>query len=100
AAREEGIRSPALQRLSRHFYFRLCDMVEMAALVDSHAVDFEELRRAASASGIWTGVATFLILVQAFMQMHGVSIQLPEEVIRSVRSAQIRVRYADGFLRV
>jgi len=99
-APEERIMISALQRVYRHFYFRLCDMVEMAALVDSGAVDFDELRNAASASGIWPGVATFLILVQAFMQVHGVSIALPDEVIRSTRSPLIRVRYADGFLRV
>ncbi len=59
AAPEERIIISALQRVYRHFYFRLCDMVDTASLLQSKAVDFDELRSASSASGIWRGVATF-----------------------------------------
>ena len=34
----------SMQRMYRHFYFRLCDMVDTAALSDAGAIDFEDLR--------------------------------------------------------
>src|SRR5437879_10733127 len=60
-APEERILISTLQRMYRHFYFRLCDMADAAALLANGAVDFDELRRGAELGGIWPGVASFLI---------------------------------------
>src|SRR5207248_106431 len=43
-APEERILISTLQRMYRHFYFRLCDMADVAALLESSAVDFNEFR--------------------------------------------------------
>jgi hypothetical protein len=52
-----------LQRMYRHFYFRLCDIVDSAGLVDSGVVDFTDLEKVATNAGIWEGVATYLVIV-------------------------------------
>ena len=59
-----------LQRMYRHFYFRLCDIVDSAALVESDAVDYEDLRSSANASGIWEGVATYLVIVSDYVKQY------------------------------
>src|SRR5262249_42963237 len=66
-APEERIVISTLQRMYRHFYFRLCDMADVATLLQSGALNFRELRRAADAGGIWPGVATFLLLVSKYV---------------------------------
>jgi hypothetical protein len=62
-APEERIVVATLQRMYRHFYFRLSDIINGAALLESNAIHFEELRTAAELGGIWPGVATYLRLV-------------------------------------
>src|SRR6185437_10707339 len=42
-----------LQRMYRHFYFRLCDILDSADLVESGTIDYDDLRAAASAAEIW-----------------------------------------------
>lgn len=99
-APEERIVISTLQRMYRHFYFRLCDMCDVAALLQSKDLDFAELRRAANAGGIWRGVATFLFLVMKYAQAFGVDVQLPPKVIISAYSPHLRVHVGGKFLRV
>jgi hypothetical protein len=99
-APEERIVISTLQRMYRHFYFRLCDMADVAALLQTNALDFAELRKAADAGGIWPGVATFLFLVAEYARSYGGTVSLPGEVIESVYSRRICVHFEDGFLRV
>lgn len=100
AAPEEQIVISTLQRMYRHFYFRLCDMADVAALLRANAVDFPQLRKAADSGGIWPGVATFLFLVAKFAESHGTAVHLPDDVIEDACSPDIRVYLANGFLRV
>lgn len=100
AAREEQIVISTLQRMYRHFYFRLCDMADVAALLQANAIDFIELRRAADVGGIWPGVATFLFLVARFVESYGMILHLPNEVVEASCSPDIRVHFENGFLRV
>ena len=80
-APEERIIVATLQRMYRHFYFRLSDILNTAALLESNAVDFEELRSAAELGGIWPGVATYLRLVCDYVgQYRGVTPALPRAV--------------------
>jgi hypothetical protein len=99
-APEERIVVSTLQRMYRHFYFRLCDMADVAALLQRRELDFAELRRAADAGGIWPGVATFLFLVSRYAEEYGSHIDLPREVIASSYSQEIRVQLGGNFLRV
>ena len=99
-APEERIVISTLQRMYRHFYFRLCDMADVSNLLQQGVVDFSELRQAADAGGIWPGVATFLHLVQKYVQAYGGHVDLPQMVLNSARSPQMQVALRANFLRV
>ncbi len=99
-APEERIVISTLQRVYRHFYFRLCDMIDMTLLIQNEALDFRELKRAADAAGIWSGVATFLFLIQTYIKSYGGELSLPKEVITSAHDRGKTVEFGNGFLRV
>src|SRR5450432_588876 len=99
-APEERIVISTLQRVYRHFYFRLCDMIDFAVLLETEDVQFSELRRSAEMAAIWPGVATFLALVQNYVESYGGRVSLPQEVLDSARSRAVGVQFAGGFLRV
>jgi len=99
-APEERIVISALQRVYRHFYFRLCDMIDVAVLMQAEPIDFVELHKGADVAGIWPGVATFLSLIQTYVRSYGGELPLPEEVTSSAHSPGEKVRFQKGFLRV
>jgi len=100
AGPEERILISTLQRMYRHFYFRLCDMADMAVLLQSGAVDFSELRRGAELGGIWPGVASFLVIVSRYVQQYGGQVSLPRKVVESAYSPDLAVQFRTKFLRV
>ena len=59
-----------LQRMYRHFYFRLCDVVDTAALSDARMIDFVNLCSLARRAGIWEGVATYLTIVSDYVESY------------------------------
>jgi hypothetical protein len=90
-----------LQRMYRHFYFRLCDIIDSARLVEVDGVDFEDLRAAASAAEIWEGTATYLTIVSDYVESYrGKGIELPQFVREAARFGGDAVYYARGFIRV
>jgi hypothetical protein len=90
-----------LQRMYRHFYFRLCDIIDSGALVESGAVDFGDLRSSAITAGIWEGVATYLVIVSDYLaQYRGYGLDLPQFIRASARFGGAEVYYDKGFLRV
>jgi hypothetical protein len=90
-----------LQRMYRHFYFRLCDIVDSAELLDAGEIDFEELRSSATNADIWEGVATYLAIVSDYVkQYRGSALELPQFVRSSARFGGDQVYYSRGFLRV
>ena len=99
-APEERIIISTLQRMYRHFYFRLCDMADFALLLQTDAIDFAELKRAAIVGGIWPGVATFLLLVSKYVESFGGNAPVPAEVLASAYRQDIRVHLGGNFLRV
>lgn len=99
-APEERIIISTLQRMYRHFYFRLCDMADTAALLENRVVDFATLRQAAEEGGIWRGVATFLLLVSEYTRAQGGHVDVPREVLADAYSQDIRVHFRQNFLRV
>jgi hypothetical protein len=90
-----------LQRMYRHFYFRLCDIVDTAALSDEGAIDYEDLRRSANTAGIWEGVAAYLAIVSDYLkQYRGLGLDLPRFVTTAARFGGDEVYFARGFLRI
>jgi hypothetical protein len=99
-APEERIVISTLQRVYRHFYFRLCDMVDMASLIQSGDVHFGELKKAANSAGIWPGVATYLCLLRNYVESYGGIVSLPDEVRSAAQSPESTVYFKNGYLRV
>ena len=99
-APEERVVISTLQRMYRHFYFRLCDMADSGSLLQTHALDFQELRRTAEIGGVWPGVATYLLLVAEYAKVYGTRLELPAAIVSAVPSRDIRVFLGGNFLRV
>jgi hypothetical protein len=90
-----------MQRMYRHFYFRLCDIVDTAALVEKGGIDYGDLWSSACAAGIWEGVATYLKIVSDYVrQYRGSGLDLPWIASESALFGGDEVYYARGFLRV
>jgi len=100
-APEERIIVATLQRMYRHFYFRICDVLNIAALVESGAVDFVELHRSASLGGIWKGVCSLLRIVSDYvLEYRGTPVVLPSEVLADALFGAEKVYVGSQFLRV
>jgi hypothetical protein len=100
-APEERIVVATLQRMYRHFYFRVCDIVNSAAILESGELDFQELRRATEAAGIWPGVATYMSIVSDHVQRYrGIPLALPEFVLSAARFGGNEIKPRARFLRV
>jgi hypothetical protein len=90
-----------MQRMYRHFYFRLCDIVDTAALAEKGGIDYVDLWSSACAAGISEGVATYLKIVSDYVgQYRGAGLALPWFAIESARFGGDELYYARGFLRV
>lgn len=90
-----------LQRMYRHFYFRLCDILDSAGLVETDVIDYADLRRAAEKAGIWEGVATYLAIVSDYVEKYrGTGLNLPNFVRTSARFGGSEVFFRKSFLRV
>lgn len=100
-APEERIFAATLQRMYRHFYFRVCDILNAASLVDSGKINFTELRMAAQQAGIWPGVASFLIIVADYVrQYRGATLNLPPEVTVAATVSPHKMYTKARFLRL
>jgi hypothetical protein len=100
-APEEQIVAATLQRMYRHLYIRVCDIINTYNLLESGRVDHAELRYAANLGGIWPGVATYLRIVTEFVrQYRGMACQLPPEVLTSARFGMEEVTVRGIWLRV
>jgi hypothetical protein len=100
-APEESLIVATLQRMYRHFYFRVCDIVNTAGLLESGRLDFAELQRAANIGGIWPGVATCLKIVCDYVrEYHGSAPELPPDVISAARFGGEVIFVRGKFLRI
>lgn len=100
-APEDRIIVSTLQRMYRHFYIRLCDVVDNTILLDSNSVDFAYLHSLGSAAGIWEGIATYLTIISGYVQaFRGRGTELPALVTGSARFGVDQVHYRRDFLRV
>ncbi len=99
-APEERVIIATLQRMYRHFYFRICDVLDTAALLENGAVSFFELRRSADLGGIWPGVATFLVIVSDYVRSYrGQGLELPHEVLAASKFGGDKISVRNRFLR-
>jgi hypothetical protein len=100
-APEERIFAATLQRMYRHFYFRVCDILNAASLVESGGLSFVELRQAAQQAGIWPGVAGFLKIVSDYVkQYRGRALNLPVDLVASATVSADKIYTRARFLRV
>lgn len=100
-APEERIIVATLQRMYRHFYFRICDLVNSTAIYESGDLDLVELKKAAEYSGIWPGVASYLQVVSDFAARYrGRGLDLPPGVTASAICGGADIYPRKDFLRV
>ena len=97
----ERLMISTLQRMYRHFYFRLCDMLDSAALIEAGAIDYTDLHAAAQRAGIWKGVATYLQIVSDFVRNYrDGALELPPMASSDAQFGGSQVYYARGFIRI
>jgi hypothetical protein len=100
-APEECVIVATLQRMYRHFYFRVCDIVNTAASVEAMEINYQELRRASDMGGIWPGVATYLKIVSDYVARYrGAGLPLPAQVVAAARFGGEKVQVRGRFIRV
>ncbi len=100
-APEERIIVATLQRMYRHFYFRICDIANTAALIETGTVDLVELKRTTEAAGIWLGAATYLNIVSDYMKKYrGRGLNLPSLVRTAAVCGGDKILPRARFLRV
>ncbi len=100
-APEDRIIVSTLQRMYRHFYIRLCDIVDNAYLLDSESVDFAYLQNLGKAAGIWDGIATYLTIISGYVETYrGNGAPLPLIVTASGRFGADQIQFRRDFLRV
>jgi hypothetical protein len=100
-APEDRLMISTLQRMYRHFYFRLCDIVDTVHLLEDRDFDFTGLRTAAGKAGIWQGTATYLLIVSDYLARYsGKRLALPSFVKSSAKFGGDEVSFRNGFLRV
>lgn len=100
-AAEERLIISTLQRMYRHFYLRLCDIVDTARLVNSGAVDYQYLKPLAQSAGLWDGLATYLVTVSGYVKSYaGSELPLPPLVTSDARFGNERVYFRRKFLRI
>lgn len=80
-APEERVIVSSLERMYRHLYFRICDILNLAKLLDAGELDFRELQDVAEHNGIWPGVAACLKITSDYIRSYRViSWRLPAQV--------------------
>jgi hypothetical protein len=104
-APENRIILSTLQRMYRHFYVRLCDVLDNANLIESGSVngevDYDALKALADPAGLWDGVATYLVIVSGYVKSYrGSELPLPALVTDAARFNSDLVHFRRKFLRI
>jgi len=97
---EDQIILSALQRLYRHFFYRICDFVDTTAVVNG-SFDYERLRSISKSCHLWGGVATHLRIVSEYIAHYrGHSLSLPAFVRKAAHFGIERIYPHAGYLRL
>jgi hypothetical protein len=100
-APEDRLMISTLQRMYRHFYLRLCDIVDTARLVNSGAIDYEYLAPLAQSAGLWDGLATYLVTVSGYVKSYsGSDLPLPPLVESAAQFGHELMHFRRKFLRI
>jgi hypothetical protein len=98
---EDRIVIAALQRMYRHYYIRLTDIVNVFNLLAGRRIDFDRLQAIAEVGSVWPGVATLLTIVcQHGARYGGPSITLPQNVTTAAKFNSARTYLDRSFVRV
>ena len=98
---EDRIIIATLQRMYRHYYIRLTDIVNISRSLAEQRVDVDKLKSIAEASSIWPGVATLLLIVcQRAAKFGAPPVSLPGFVVREARFNSARTYVDQKFVRV
>jgi hypothetical protein len=98
---EDRIIIATLQRMYRHYYIRLTDIVNIFGAVRRNAINFEKLQDLASESSVWPGVATLLTIVcEHGVRFGGGSVSLPPLVTAATKFDSDRTYVDRKFVRV
>lgn len=100
-APEHRVILATLQRMYRHFYFRLCDIVNTTRMVEGQTINYPALRALALEAGIWKGTASYLAIVSDYVRrFRGRGLDLPDDVKASAAFGGDRMHFAKEFLRI
>ncbi len=100
-APEDRMIISTLQRMYRHFYVRLCDIVDNTKLVDGGTIDYEYLKSLAEPAGLWDGLATYLVIGSGYVKSYrGERLSLPALVTDAARFDDGPIRFKRNFLRI
>jgi hypothetical protein len=100
-AAEDRLIITTLQRMYRHFYIRLCDILDTAQLIQSARVDYGYLRSLAQSAGLWEGLATYLRIVSDYVRLYrGEGLPLPAIVTSAARFGSDVVCFRRNFIRI
>lgn len=98
---EDRIVIATLQRMYRHFYIRLTDIVNIVGLLSRNQVDFDRLQAIAEVGSVWPGVATLLTIVSQHAVRYGSQpIRLPENVTAATRFNSSSTYLDQKFVRI
>lgn len=100
-APEDRVIISTLQRMYRHFYIRLCDIVDNVQLAEAGTLDYLYLRTLAQSAGLWEGVATYLGIVSDYVRPYrGESIPLPSWLTSQAQFGADKVGFSRNWLRI
>lgn len=100
-APEERLVISTLQRMYRHFYIRLCDVIDNARLVENGEIDYVSLRTLGCSAGLWDGLATYLVIISDYVKSYcGRGLSLPPLVISAARFGGEEVYFRRNFIRI
>ena len=98
---EDQVAIATLQRMYRHFYIRLTDIVNIYGLLAENELHFARLESISKAAGIWPGVATVICVSHAHAVSYGAApIEIPQQVRAAVRFDVNRTHLDRRFVRV
>jgi hypothetical protein len=100
-APEHRMMISTLQRMYRHFYVRLCDIVDNAKVIESGTVDYPHLKSLAESAGLWDGLATYLVIISGYVKSYrGEELPLPAPVTNAAHFGNELVHFRRNFLRI
>jgi len=100
-APEERLVISTLQRMYRHFYIRLCDIIDNAQLVETGQIEYSLLRTSGLSAGLWDGLATYLVIISDYVKsFRGKALPLPTLVSSDALFGAEEVYFRRNFIRI